>query len=406
MKKYALLVIAVFSISSFAAAWEMLPRFFELGVDFEFGAANSFLSLGDFFNSGRTLKIDLDRLGGEEFGLDLIARGGFFMNVQTRGEHWIGVGFYSGLDVLGFFTVPEDAMNYLFNDGDLSNLHGSLEAGGSVFADMGLKTRFKAGKFKVAFNPAMYVPLIYMGKPDISYRINGTNPLAGNLRADFAAYAAVPVDRDSFDSFSLNTDDLFAVPKGFDLSLDISYSLFPFMDVGGAAEHIPLYPAFMQYGAKVTKTYVINENNLDLSDLLDGGLGGIISPEPGADDLVFFSDAHEAVFRPLRFSAYTVLKPFRGDWLAFKPWLGLSVFTVYDSVCFNFGLDAQFKVVNMLNFYYAFSHMEKVWQNRFGVGVNIRVLEVLAGAGFRSRDFVGAWNIKGAYATVGLRFGF
>jgi hypothetical protein len=335
-----------------------------------------------------------------------MAKGNFALNVQTRGKHWVGVGFYSGFDTLGFFSIPEDAMDFLFHGGDLSNLEGSLELGGSVFADAGLKTSFKAGKFRFAVNPAMYVPMLYMTRPDITYQVTSTNPLKGVLYADATAYTAVPVDEDTLNSPSFAGDDIYNMPRGFDLSVDVSYGLFPFLDVGGSVGHIPLYPAHMQYGAKVNKTYAINEEELSLDKLLDGGLGGLIDPEPSTDDLEYFSGANKTVFRPLRIAAYAFYKPFKKDWLALKPWIGFSALTVYDSACFNCGLDFQLKLVNMLNLYYAFSLMEKVWQNKLTLGINLRVLELDVGAGFRSREFTGAFTVKGFYGSVGLRLGF
>jgi hypothetical protein len=401
------LFLTVFlGLASFIEAWDMPPRFFEITVDAEAGAANSYLSLGDFFNTARTLRLDLDRLGSREFGLELMARGNFALNVQTRGKHWVGVGLYTGFDVLGFFTISEDVMSFLFRNGDLSGMKGDFALGGGVFADVGIKTSFKTGDFRFTVSPAMYVPVLYMAEPDITYQITGLNPVNGFLRANASVYTAVPVNSDTLDSLAFTTEDLFNVPRGFDLSFDIAYNFYPVLDIGGAIGHIPLYPAYMEYGARIDKTYEINKDNLDLGELLDGGLDGIIDPEPGIDDLEYFSGTREAVFRPLRFSVYGVYKPLEKDWPAFKPWIGFSVFTVYDSACFNFGLDAQFKVVNMLNFYYSFSHMEKVWQNRLTMGINIRIFELVTGIGFRSMDFAGAWNIKGAYAALGLRLGF
>jgi hypothetical protein len=405
VKKSGFFLLSLLCLSSFVQAWEMPSRFYEMGIDAEFGAANSYLTIGEFFNSAKTLKIDFDRLGSREFNMDLIGRGNFFLNARLRGEFWEGVGLFAGLDTVGFFSIPAEAMKYLFHDGDLSDLKGSLEMGGSVFADMGIKTLFKAGKFRFAVNPALYMSLFYLKESDITFQINGIAPLGGYLSANAAVYMAVP-GGDDYDS-SIGAGGVFiSAPKGFDISLDVAYDLFPFMELGGYISHIPLYPAFMQYGAKINKTYILNENDLDMNELLDGGFGDIISPGPSADDLEFFSDAHKAVFRPLRFSAYSLFSPFERDWLALKPWIGFSVLTVYDSACFNFGLDVRSKVVNMLNLCYAFSYMEKVWQNKLTVGVNFRVLELMAGIGLRSQDFVGVWTAKGIYTSLGLRLGF
>jgi hypothetical protein len=401
LKRLFFCCLTVLAGLSCLGAWEMPSRFFELGIDAEAGVANNYLAWEDAFNSSRKLNIDLDKLGDDYFGLDFFFAGRFFMNVQTRGKHRIGVGVFSGVESSSFFTLSKEAMEFLFHgNGSSSSIEGSIAAGGSVFADVGLKANFQIGKLHFNVAPAMYIPLLYAAEPDVSYSFDSSDPVNGYLRVNTDIYSAVPLEG------SFGAADIIK-PKGFDLSLDVSYNFLPILDFGGSATHIPLFPAYMSNGAKIDRTYSINKDGYTLQELIENdGLDNILDPKPGKDDLESFSDARQAVFRPLRFTAYAFFKPFKKDWLALKPWIGLSTLTVYDGACFNFGLDFQLKIVNMLNFYYAFSRMETVWQNKLTIGINLRVLELDIGAGFRSRDFTGAFTVKGFYALAGLRLGF
>jgi hypothetical protein len=403
MKKKFFAFTLVF-VSSFALfAWEMPGRYFELGLDVELGMANSSLKWGEIFNSTRTIEIDLDKLGEDEFGLDLMTRGNFFMNYQSKGKNKIGVGVFAGVESNGFGSLSQEAVELLVSgNGGASSLEGSAAMGGSVFADIGLRGTAVINKWKFTVSPAVFIPLLYMSKPDISYSLTNGDPFSGNITVNADIYTAFARD----DGFTIS--DALA-PKGFDISADLSYQLFPFLEVGGTITHIPIVPAFMSYGASIDKNYTVNSGGKTIQDLIeDDDLGSFLSPEPGEDDLVSFSDGDKAVLRPLRFDAYTVYTPFKMDWLRLrlKPSLGLSFLTVYDTVHFNAGLETEFKLVNMFGLTWDFRYREQVWLNKLGLMLNFRALELDFGAGFRSLDFPGAFTAKGFYASFGFRLGF
>jgi hypothetical protein len=403
MKRKLLVISLVFAMSAVLWSWEMPSRYFELGLDVELGVANSSLSWGEIFNSARTIEIDLDKFGDNDFGLDLLARANFFMNVQTRGTYKIGVGIFSGVESSFFAGVSQDLMEFLTRgNSGLSSLSGSAAAGGSVFADIGLRGTAQINKWKFIVSPAVFIPLFYMTKPDISYSLTNSDPFSGGITVKADLYSPFVSDVD------YGVDEIIA-PKGFDISADLSYGLFPFLDVGGTITHIPIVPAFMSQGASIDKYYEVNHLGRPLVDLIeDDELGSLLSPEPSEDDFVSFSGADKAVFRPLRFDAYAVYKPFKMDWLHLnlKPSIGFSVLTVYDEVCFNVGLETEFKLINMFGLNWDFKYREQVWLNHLGLVLNFRALELDFGAGFRSKDLPGAFTAKGFYGSFGFRLGF
>jgi hypothetical protein len=391
-------------ISSFALwAWEMPSRYFEMGLDVDVGVANSSLSWGEIFNSARTIEIDLNNLGESELGLDLLTRANFFMNLQTRGKYKIGVGVFSGVEINSFGSLSQEAVELLVNgNGSASSLEGSAAMGGSVFADVGLRGMATLNKWKFTVSPSVFIPLIYMSKPDISYTLTTGDPFSGNITVKADIYTALSPDE------GINISEVLA-PKGFDISADISYQLFPFLEVGGTVTHIPIVPAFMSHGRSINENYAINGAGKTLQELIeDDELSSLLSPEPSEDDLVSFSNGDKAVVRPLRFDAYTVYTPFTMDWmrLSLKPSLGLSFLTVYDTVHFNVGVATEFKLVNMVGLTWDFRYREQVWLNKLSLMLNVRALELDFGAGFRSLDFPGAFTAKGLYASFGFRLGF
>jgi hypothetical protein len=403
MKKKLFAIICLSVVSSFALfGWEMPGRYFELGLDLDIGMANRSLSWGDIFNSARTVEIDLDKLGDQEFGLDYITRGNFFMNVQTKGKYKIGVGIFSGVESNLFGSLSQDAVELLVKgNGGASSLEGSAAMGGSVFANVGLRGTATIQKWKFTVSPAVFIPLFYMSNPDISYTLTNGDPFSGNITVQSDIYTAFSTDNDP-------TVEGILAPKGFDISADVSYGLFPFLDVGGTITHIPIVPAHMTDGMRIDKVYTVNQLGKTVQELIeDDELDSLLSPEPSEDDLVSFSGADQRVFRPLRFDVYAVYKPFR-SWLrlSLKPSLGLSFLTVHETAHFNTGLETEFKLANMLGLTWDFRYREQVWLNKLGLMINFRALELDAGVGFRSLDLPGAFTGKGFYASCGFRLGF
>jgi hypothetical protein len=403
MKK--IFTAALVFVSSFTLwAWEMPSRYFELGLDFEFGAANRSLTWGDIFNSAETGKIDLNKLENDDFSLDFLTKGNFFINVQTRGKYKIGVGIFSGFENNLFAALPQETMDLLINgDNNASLLEGGVSIGGSIFTDIGIRGTATINKWKFTVSPAVFIPLFYMTEPNICYSLTNGNPFSGIIIAKADVYTAFTMN----DGLNLTMEDALA-PKGFDISADLSYQLFPFLDLGGTVAHIPIVPAHMSRGQRIDKIYTVNQSGKTVQELIDNDeLGSLLSPEPGEDDLVSFSDGNQMVFRPLRFDGYAVYKPFRDQLrLSLKPSIGLSFFTVHNKVYFNAGLETEFKFANMLGLTWDFRYREQIWLNKLGLILNFRILELDLGAGFRSPDLPGVFMGRGLYASCGVRLGF
>jgi hypothetical protein len=402
MKKKFFAITLIF-ISSFALlAWEMPSRYFELGFDYEFGAANRSLSWGDVFNSDKTIEVDLDKLAEDEFGLDFATRGAFFLNFQSKGKYKIGFGVFSDFEGGAFGSLSQEAVELLVKgNGDASAIEGSAAAGGSLFAGVGLRATATIRKWKFTLTPAVFIPLFYMEEPDVRYSLTNGDPFSGSITVKADLYTALLPEDD------IVMDDLIA-PKGFDLSLDVSYPLFTFLELGGTLTHIPVLPAHMTTGRRINKDYQVNGSGKPLKDIVeDGDWDSLLDPEPSEDDLVSFTGDDQEVKRPLRFDVYAVYRPFR-NWmrLSLKPSVGLSLFTVYNTTHFNVGLETEFKLINMFGLTWDFRYREDVWLNKLGLMLNFRVLELDLGLGFRSQDLPGAFTAKGLYGSVGFRLGF
>ena len=135
-------------------------RYFELGVDVDVGAANNYLGLLDVLNHEKKIKINLDLLPVKTgLGLDVDAEFKAFMNVQTRSKHEVGFGFYVGVDAAVYGNLPGEIME-LVSRGNANNQSFScdINAGASVFADLGIEAHAKFGKLTLGLSPAVLFP--------------------------------------------------------------------------------------------------------------------------------------------------------------------------------------------------------------------------------------------------------
>jgi hypothetical protein len=401
MRRKFFAVILVFTGFFALGAWEMPNRYFELGGDFELGVANRSWGWGDIFSGINSHELDLDKLTGDEFSLDLLYRANLFLNVQTQGKYKIGVGIFSGIDSYLFVTLPQDTVEFLVNENNSrSFLAGSISTGGSVFADVGLRGTATINKWKFTISPSVFIPILYMTEPTISYFLSSSDPFLAQITINSDIYTAI--DLNDLDN-EFNAGEVLA-PKGFDISADLSYQLFSFLDLGATVTHIPIVPAFMTHGRRINKSYGVNSGK-SVQELLDNEeLGSLL---PSEADVLSFSNGNQAVTRPLRFDGYVVYTPFKDTVrLSLKPSAGLSFFTIYNKVHFNAGLETDFKLANMLGLTWDFRYREQIWLNKLGLMLNFRIVEVDLGAGFRSQDLLGAFTAKGFYASCGVRVGF
>jgi hypothetical protein len=382
-------------------------RFFEFGIDAGAGLANNFIGVGDILK--QHIVLDLNKLGDkvrDDTGVSLdfdMALTPFFLNMNA-GDHW-GFGISTNVEGGIHVNLPKSLFT-LISEGNLKNHSngGDITAWGSVFADtrVDIHARIsKLNKLKISIIPAMYVPLVYIPKSSIHYQLDADDDLSVSTSGEINVYSAFSLEDIGVDATSILN------AKGFDISLEAEYPIFPILDVGATVTHIPLVAAVLNNRMNI----VLPEFNINSSEILDTGT---INTD---FDLKreYESDVSYSVRRPLRFDFYAFYKPLKSNMLVLKPNIGFTLLTPAEKPYFNWGIDAR---LNLLHFYKSFDNAylfsvhlgtgleETLWKHRLGFALNLRAFELDVEAGLRSQEFADSFKLHGLNIAVGLRFGW
>ncbi|MDR1277765.1 MAG: hypothetical protein LBK02_03355, partial [Treponema sp.] len=392
------------------------PRYVELGLDLDMGAANNYIGLMDVFTPDRKITIDLDLLPvNSGFSLNVNAEAKpFFLNIQTRGKHEVGFGLYVGVEAAVYSNLPGDVMSLLSkgNTG-LSSFSGDIAAGASVFADVGLEAHARFGKLKIGLSPALYIPVVYAPKPSIRFMVDTGETIKGEAAIDASVYTPVSLedlleDSPGSSGFTLDPWALLEA-RGFDFSLSAEYEVLPVLDAGGLVKHIPLMPAVLSHRMNAYTAYSFNQgdDSKGILDMLDDDFDFDDMFTAEELEMSYSDDASLRVFRPMTFDFYVRYKPLSSNAVVLKPNIGFSVLTIYEKAGFNFGLECELNWKNFVSLAVRTGYWERLWQHRVAIMLfNLRAFEVNVGVGLQSQDFVSSFKISGANVAVGIRLGF
>lgn len=399
MKKYIPLGLLLSSILSLPLYAERPRRFVEFGLDVGVGMANNLTGVRDIMK--KNILLDLNALS------DQIKNDGVSINTDidtavffkfNAGEKW-GFGISSGVEGAINGTIPKSLFT-LITQGNINHhvLEGDFTVFGSIFADLSIEAHAQFGKrLRVGITPAMYVPLIYIPKSTIGYGLYAEDSLKAQVTGEIKVYSPFSLEQIREGESS---DYAKAIEgKGFDLSLQGEYALFPILDVGGTVSHIPLSGAVLSNQMTVSMV----DFEIDGSKLLQDQ--NLEIPEFELKEE--YTTTSQRVFRPLRFDVYGLYRPFKVDFFTLRPNIGFT-HIIGEGIppYFNAGLELRLSVLRLLFFHLGTGYEEAIWRHRVGFALNLRVLELDVEAGLRSQDFEKSFNMQGFSLALGVRFGF
>jgi hypothetical protein len=371
-------------------------RKFEFGFDIDAGISNNFLSIDDIFNIRKTIDMDFTGRKTEELRMDATANTEFFFNMRINEKYRIG--FFAGGEGAGYGAAGEELVRLLSRGNATSkSFSGDLEGGAGVFVDAGLKGEAQLGKLRLSLKPALFIPLIYMPKPDVHFN-NTVTDKGMHLSAvvDMDVYSIVSLE----DGFSL---DGMSLPLGFDIGAEGEYALYPFLDLGLGISHIPLVPAILHHRMSQRTTY-----EAPFPDMYDTFTGGDFDlPDPELDT-TYTDNASFPVLRPLRVDFFADIKPLKTELIVIRPNIGFSVLTVYgyDTACFNAGLKGEINILDVVRLYMGTGYRERIWANSFGFALNFRFVEFDGEIRLQGPDFVSSLEPGGLGVALGFRVGY
>ncbi len=457
MKKYIL--ILALSFTTFFSFAELYPakRIVEVGVDSEVGLSQNLASVTDFLVD--ELVIDFCKIA------DSFSDEGFITNLNFAADAFVNLNFGSKFStgisagVSGYtnFGIGKEFFNFLAYGTDADN--GSLLSS-KVSLEMDLSAEISAtiklgfGRLRVRTTPTVYMPLVYMPYSAVSLNVinDEENLIAVKGDADFSVYSTIPTSKlfdqefnfigqdylESLGSNIWNTLYDFWQSSGFSVGVLAEYSIFKTLDVGIFAD-VPIMPAKLKYKASLTAG--VNFESGSLSDLMNsasesGNGSGTESVNPnetentnsieegsaststsGDSEFYYYELGAPAevepynVFRPLRINVQAAWRPF-GKWFTLRPMFGIAArnpfgedFDFKTSFFAEYGFSCNMELLYLLHLNVYTEYVNKVFTTGFGIGLNIRAVQVNANIYSSGTDFQSSLQIGGLKASVGVRAG-
>ncbi|GHV74456.1 hypothetical protein AGMMS49940_17580 [Spirochaetia bacterium] len=373
-------------------------RIVEVGFDIKAGFGTGLIGVSEILKKDLVIDLDdkYDKIGKKGVGMGAnLALHPFYVNVNVP-KRGMGFGLFTNVDGRIDLTLPKELFGLLAK-GNLSqhNQGGAFAVSGAVFAEAGLSWHgtLLEDKLRISAASAYYVPLIYVPKSNLAYKLE--------TRDDGSLYVGVVGAMDLYTVL----DNPSSIGGGGDLSLTGEYALFPIIDVGSTISHIPIVPAALTNGKKFTVTGDI----INTPGLLKAGIGETkFGVEEGE------SIPSRMVVRPMRFDFYVLYRPLRKDVLTIKPSIGFTILNPSEETYFNGVLETQFHAGKfnaampgyIFNLYLNTGIEEGYWRHKLGFALNFRAVELDFEVGLKSQDYLKSYQASGVEFTFGMKFGW
>ncbi|MCM1320994.1 MAG: hypothetical protein NC041_02320 [Bacteroides sp.] len=417
MKKNKLCILLLLKIfCSLAAEIQPAERIFEIGADVCASALNNYFSFNDIFK--KTITVDFGNMADSlaesgKFALGANASSRIFMRLNLpRFRFYVGAGFAASSSL----AVPQSLVKAVGQGiSSNQNIHGALGSGADLFFYAETAVSVKKGLFLFTVSPAVFAPVVHIEHPAASFKY--INRADGRLSAEAEVSAAVYSRTDvlhlGFDSLRIQE-----ILSGFgaDFSLSAEMAVLPCFDAGISLENIPAFPAKMKYKTSYTKKFTADVNGNFLSGIIDGEKISdmFVFKEKGNSDSAVTIEEKNVIFRQLKFRLSGAFRPFENRRLftvipsvVFKlNRCGALTIGAFQSGVFDFSVKALFRPVYFFTAMSSVGYTDKIWQIQAGTAFDFRVFELDLAAALCSQDLKRCFELCGAQAAVGIRFGY
>ncbi|UTC63726.1 hypothetical protein E4O00_07155 [Treponema sp. OMZ 788] len=383
---------------------------FAFGINIGASASNSYFTIKDFlFNPKGTVDADFDkmskRLPSSGFAVSSLANFKIYFDIYIKSKAEFG--FFTTADAYAFGNMPKSIINLLAKGNtDDKVLSGKLTATGSAFAGTGLFYGMKIKDFKFRLSAAYFIPAFYIPYDELTYTmINGADG-----KINVAASGTLSVYTPFFFMFGgTGNFDIASIFKkgGADLSLSGSYSFKPLADLNFSLTNIPILPAVMDKGVtvKLDAGYKIESLFSYLNSIIEGKPAPEIEQKP--NPFVFDTEGkllkERKIFRPLKLNISSDIFPFSNRYLIISPNIG---FHMMKPFYVDAGVKIETNFLKVFGVYYSLALEDRVWKNRGGAFIDLRLFRLETSISSASPSFLGSFTGSGLEVGLGLVFGY
>ena len=416
---FSLFVLPVFSTEFDTDLLAKPHRIFEIGVDAQAAAANSYFNLNNIFQ--KDIVIDLTKITNDMprsgFSVGFYDKEQVFINLNISSRFRFSV--FTDVEASGRFSISKDLFELLSSGLNVGSTKTVDVIGyADMFADIGASFQTIVNNYGIRITPTYFIPLLYVPKTKATGTLvtNKEGLIKATAEANVDIYTAI--DMQGFVEDGSNLFDDFDYKKilsngGFDLSLDIDRNWFHNFNAG-IYTRIPIIAGTLNYKMSTRMWASFYTENL-LDDILTSD---IPSPESGygyedettGDKKKFkYSEDTYKAYRPLKLGLSASYAPF-GNWLKIQPAFGLAIRNPYsgDMIVYpEYSLDVRLALLKrVFNFNLGTAYQNQIFQQRFGFSLNLRAIEILAQVSMCGTSFRASFERDGYGAMLGYRIGF
>lgn len=388
----SILTLSILCLCSTFAGNFFEKRYFELQMNVPVNVSNNAIKLEDVLK--KEVVIDLSEIAAklpkEGLVVNASAYPDFAMNIRAGN---VFVGMSTGLDVYERLGISKDLFDFIGKGNQVGeSIDIDLNNCADVFFHYDIEVGVKVKKTDVHIRPAIFVPIVSMaGEVGKATFVNDSEGnIAANIHADFNIYSV------DFDNPENIINDL-SKSIGFDIGGSYTKSFNPRADLI-IDFRIPVVPGKLNYLTKFSMDMDYSMNIMDFGEVTNS-----TSNESTTERIKPYK-----VNRPLKLNGYINYKLF-GKLLSVRAGGGLGVYhpfgdgwTVYP----EYFVGTVFNLADVLKFNASMEYTDRIFRNQLGATVNLRIVQVDAGASLQSADFAKSFTGTGygAYAIVSLGF--
>lgn len=402
MKRLVLFLSALLLFShAYAYRIDRYNRIFEMGVETDVAASNSYFSVKDILKNEivvdfKEIASELDDDRGLEF--DFSCATAFFANLNLKNGFFYGLS--TGLDMYGMSGISKEFFEFLGNG---NSLNETLEFDGKLDANLFLyvtnNIAFEVAGFRVGIGPSLFLPVLHAEttKLEASFVNNDDGSIVAEVVSGFK-FNSISSLEPLVDKKFNNLDIYKHLDKGwgFDLDMSLEHQVTKTL-AGRTYMRLPIVPGETRFAA--CGSYLMSFEADDFMDVISGDGEFNTSSEDFT-----YSDEKLKLSRPFRMGAEFAWKPF-GQCMKFGGILGFGVkypWTNKAQAYLEYKFDIDARLFNILGIDLSTAYLKEIFVHQVGIMMNFRVIEFDAGISAQGANFARSTRGTGA----GLYFAF
>ena len=391
---------------SVAPAFDSRRTAFATGFDISLGFSSSYYKVTDFFKP--VLVVDFDDMSAKlpKKGLDatVAGRSNFFLNIYIKNKYEIGS--YTSTEGYEFSNIPKNVIDFVSKGNKLGEkISGKISSSMYSFANTSVFFGMKIDNFKFKIDASYFIPLVYLTYDNMSYEFHNdpeTGKTVAKVNADVRIYNNIPYTHPD------NSVKKMFKSGGVDLNLSGSYTFSPIANLNFSINAIPFFAARMNNGWRFTINGIVEQ------DAAISYIQNMLLPNQDSQQLQWIKPSfkmnmkqdtltEKKVYRPLKLSVSSNIRPLKNDYLIITPNIGCSC---YKPLYIDAGIKVESRFLKVLGAYYSLNREDRIWKNCLGLFLDTRAFRLELAVSSISSSFASSFKGTGAEAYLGMVIGW